>query len=57
VTQPARPRLPSVDLAARLAHDEPMTLARAARIHRAPFVAVLAAFAVLYPDEPRRAVP
>ena len=50
-------RLSRIDLAARLAHDEQMTLVRASQIHRVPLEIAIAAYAALYPRERRRSVP
>jgi hypothetical protein len=45
------------DATARWAHDHRATLARAAIVHGCSLAAVEAAWARLYPAEPRRAVP
>jgi hypothetical protein len=53
----ARRRLPRVELAAILAHDAPMTRARAARLYRVPVADVERVLERRCPREPRVAVP
>lgn len=50
-------RLSPLDLAARLAHDVPMTLDRAARIYRVPVELVRMVWERRYPNQERRDVP